>query len=196
MHLSSGTRLLLGEAASWVVVASLCVGAVVYFDQIKAVMHTALGTDPSRVMATTGVPAPDTLSPDTPAARAEHGGYVVELKSGSDGHYHAEAEINGRAVQVLVDTGATMVAMTYEDAEAAGIFVTDKDFTHRTATANGAARVAPIMLNRVTVGDITVRNVRGVVSEPGALGITLLGMSFLGQLERVDMRSGTLILED
>jgi aspartyl protease family protein len=88
------------------------------------------------------------------------------------------------------------VALTAEDAEAAGIFVTDKDFTHRIQTANGTARVAPVTLDRVSIGDITVREVRGVVSEAGAMTVSLLGMTFLNELDRVDMRSGKLILQD
>jgi aspartyl protease family protein len=52
------------------------------------------------------------------------------------------------------------------------------------------------MLDRVSIGDITVRNVEGVVSEEGRLQTSLLGMSFLSRLDRVDMRSGTLILDD
>lgn len=112
------------------------------------------------------------------------------------GHYHAEAEINGRRVNVLVDTGATMVALTYEDAGTLGLPVRDSDFTHRVSTANGFGRIAPVMIDRISIGDITVRNVRGAVMEPGKLGTTLLGMSFLGRLQRVDMRAGTLVLQE
>jgi aspartyl protease family protein len=118
------------------------------------------------------------------------------LPVGTDGHYHAEAEINGRSVPVLVDTGASLVALTAEDAEAAGIYVNDKDFTHQMQTANGMARVAPVTLERIAIGDITIRNVRGIVSEAGAMSVSLLGMTFLGQLDRVDIRSGKLILQD
>jgi aspartyl protease family protein len=89
-----------------------------------------------------------------------------------------------------------VVALTADDADTAGIFVRDRDFTGRIQTANGSARVAPVVLDEVTIGDITVRDVRAVVSEPGALSVSLLGMTFLNQLDRVDMRSGKLILQD
>ena len=114
----------------------------------------------------------------------------------SDGHFHADAEINGRSVQVLVDTGATMVALTYEDAERAGIYVKDSDFTQRVSTANGVGRVAPVMVDRISIGDVTVRNVRGAVVERGMLASTLLGMTFLGRLSRAEMRSGILVIEE
>jgi aspartyl protease family protein len=96
----------------------------------------------------------------------------------------------------MVDTGATMVALTYEDASRAGMYIRDRDYTQRVSTANGAARVAPVILDRVSVGTITVRNVPAAVSEPGMLATSLLGMSFLGRLQRVDMRSGVLVLSE
>jgi aspartyl protease family protein len=68
--------------------------------------------------------------------------------------------------------------------------------TSRVSTANGTARVAPLMLERVTIGDITVRNVRGFVSERGAMRTTLLGMTFLGRLSKVEMRPGKLVLHE
>ena len=103
----------------------------------------------------------------------------VALRAGPHGHFHANAEINGRRIEVMVDTGASLVALTFEDASRAGIYVRDSDFTQRVRTANGIARVAPVTLDRVSIGDITVRNVPASVSERGKLGTTLLGMSFL-----------------
>lgn len=77
-----------------------------------------------------------------------------------------------------------------------GIVVKPSDFTHTAQTANGTARVAPVTIPRISIGDITVRNVAGVVSERGASERTLLGMSFLGRLSRVEMRGGTLVLQE
>jgi aspartyl protease family protein len=74
--------------------------------------------------------------------------------------------------------------------------VGDRDFTQMVRTANGVARVAPVTLDRVSIGDITVRNVPASVSERGMLGTTLLGMSFLKRPSSVDMRGGTLILQE
>jgi aspartyl protease family protein len=187
--MSSSQRTLLGEVASWVFFAGVSVVAVTHFDELKGITHQILGTDMGKLSAARAAPEP-------PEQASTASGYTVELPIGSDGHYHADTEINGRTIQVLVDTGASMVALTAEDAEAAGIFVTDKDFTHRIQTANGTARVAPVTLDRVTIGDITVRDVRGVVSEAGAMAVSLLGMTFLNELDRVDMRSGKLILQD
>ena len=120
----------------------------------------------------------------------------VTLTADDRGHFAVEAEINGRGVDVMVDTGATLVALTYEDAERAGIFLRPSDFTHFVSTANGRAKVAPITIERLSIGPITVRNIQGAVSERGKMRQTLLGMSFLGRLSRVDMRAGTLVLHE
>jgi aspartyl protease family protein len=118
----------------------------------------------------------------------------VSLQRDRDGHFRADAEINGRSVGVLVDTGATLVAMSYEDAVTAGISVRSGDFRYVSNTANGQARFARVTLDQVKIGSVVVRNVPAAVSEPGRLGTTLLGMSFLGQL-RVEMKNGRLMLE-
>jgi aspartyl protease family protein len=120
----------------------------------------------------------------------------VELKANPNGHFETDAEINGRTVTVLVDTGATMVSMTYEDAERSGIYLRSSDFTRQTQTANGIAKVAPVTISEISIGGITVRNITGSVSEQGKLKQTLLGMSFLSRLSRVEMRSKSLILHE
>lgn len=136
----------------------------------------------------------DAEDSDTPTHSAEAGS--VSLKADDHGHFETEAEINGRPIDVMVDTGATIVALTYDDAERSGIYPKPGDFTHTVSTANGQARVAPVEIDSIRIGDITVRNIRAAVAEPGKLHRTLLGMSFLGRLSRVDMRSNTLVLHE
>lgn len=189
---SSRQSTFLGEVLSWVLFAAVTVVCVTHFDELRILAHKIAGTNMERPAAGTAGAGQRDAGGDGALAS----GYTVELPIGDDGHYHADAEINGRPVRVLVDTGASMIALTAEDADASGIFVKDSDFTHLIQTANGTAKVAPVMLDRVSIGDITVRDVRGVVSEPGALTISLLGMTFLNELDRVDMRSGTLVLQD
>ena len=192
MAFSSGTKTLLGTAAGWVVAAGLSAVALTHFDDLGAALSRRLGVPAPAARGEAGAVAEEQAA--GPAEARASG--VVEIPAGDNGHYHAEAEINGRPIQVLVDTGATMVALTYQDAEAAGIYLTPADFTHGVSTANGIARVASVSLDRVSIGDITVRNVRATVSERGRLTTSLLGMSFLGRLARVDIRSGVLLLQD
>lgn len=187
MALSSGTRSLLAELASWSAAAAILVAGVVHYETLRTAVGDTLGLG-----ETAEVAIPDAPSSST----APSPGGIEELRASSDGHYYAEAEVNGRPLAVMVDTGASMVALTYEDAERAGLRLRPSDFTARVSTANGAAAVAPVTLDRISIGRITVRNVRAAVSEPGRLDKTLLGMSFLSRLERVDISQGRLRLVD
>jgi aspartyl protease family protein len=97
---------------------------------------------------------------------------------------------------VLVDSGASLVVLSHEDAERAGLRPRAQDYTQRVSTANGLTRVAPMLLDRVSIGDISIDNVEAAIGEPGKLGQSLLGMTFLGRLQRVDMRAGVLFLQE
>ena len=130
------------------------------------------------------------------AAPSSSGGRTVQLKAGAHGHFFSRIHVNGRAVQAMVDTGASIVALTYEDARNSGVHIRDSDYTHRVSTANGVARVALVTLDSVAIEDIVVHDVRAAVAEPGKMTKTLLGMSFLGQLRRAEMSRGVLILEE
>lgn len=123
-------------------------------------------------------------------------GVTVELTASDNGHFLTAADVNGYPIDVLVDTGATTVTMTYEDAERAGIFLSPSDFTRTGRTANGSANFAPVRLSTVRIGDIVVRDVEAGVAEPGKLHVTLLGMSFISKLSRADIRDGRLILHE
>jgi aspartyl protease family protein len=138
----------------------------------------------------------DKPASDEAAAPPLLGSRTVELKAGPHGHFYSRIRVNGRDVEAMVDTGASIVALTFEDAASAGIHIRDPEFTHRVSTANGVARVAMITLDTVAIEDIMVHNVRAAVAEPGKLSKTLLGMSFLGQLRRTQMSRGVLILEE
>ena len=192
MPYSSGTRGLFAELSSWVAAIAIVSLSVVYYDEIKGAFATAFGAP---VTSGTDRAAADEAEDQDAARKARQQG-AVEIKAGDNGHFHAEVEVNGRPVEVMVDTGASLVALTYEDAERAGIYVKDSDFDHGVRTANGIARIALVTLDRVAIGNITLRNVQGAVSEPGKLTKTLLGMSFLSRLSRFDMRSGTLVLQE
>ena len=126
----------------------------------------------------------------------QRGSDEIEIAANDSGHFETEVAINGSRVEVLVDTGATMVALTYDDAQRAGIYLRSSDFTHEVRTANGTTKVAPVELGSISIGDITVRNVRGAVTEQGKLHKTLLGMTFLNRLSRVEMRPNALVLHE
>ncbi len=117
------------------------------------------------------------------------------LQRGDDGHWHAVSRVNGRSVTLLVDTGATFVTLTQDDARAAGIDVRHLAYTERMRTASGVARAAKIKLERVQVGTVRVRDVEAMVIERG-LDRSLLGQSFLNRLEEFQVRGQLLRLQD
>ena len=192
MDLSSSTRHLLGEIASWACVAVALGLIATHPDEISYWMKAISGLAPAvRTVAENTPPPPADAEAVAPSS---HQG--VQIKAGRDGHFRTNVEINGREVPGLIDTGASMVALTYDDAAHAGIFPGSKDFTLFSQTANGTARFAPVTLDRVSIGAITVYNVEASVSQPGALSTTLIGMSFLQKLQSYQAHDGKLELQD
>jgi len=106
-------------------------------------------------------------------------GQEVVLKRGIDGHYRAEALINGQKVYVLVDTGATGVAISQSVADKLNL----KSISAvRTSTANGDAVGYLVRLNSVKLGGIEAKSISALII-PGLQGDVLLGMSFLGRMD-------------
>ncbi len=187
MAFSSGTKSSMQLAIGWCVAAVMAAGVVTHFEEVRTALGLKLDIDAFE-------PVSQAYPARQQVAAAQRSDRTVEIRAGSGGHFETRAHINGRPVDVMVDTGATAVALTWEDARAAGIHLSDSDFRQRVSTANGTARVAAVMLDSISIEDITVRNVRAVVAEAGKLQTTLLGMSFLSRLGKAEMSRGTLIL--
>ena len=120
----------------------------------------------------------------------------VEIGASQYGHYITRVDINGAKVAALIDTGASVVALSYEDAERAGLNPFRLKFDRRVSTANGVTKAAPVTLDLVVIEGIAVKNVEGMVMRKGAMRGTLLGMSFLRRLSGFRVERGTLYLED
>jgi aspartyl protease family protein len=123
-----------------------------------------------------------------------YGGRVAEIDIGASGHFETTASLNGRPVHVLVDTGATYVALSERQARQLGILLAAGDFKHTARTANGENKVALATLDRVKIGSVEVRDVEVMVSKGDVLPVTLLGMSFLSKLKRFEVHADTLSL--
>ena len=121
---------------------------------------------------------------------------VTELKADGNGHYFANADINGTRIPVMVDTGASGVALSYEDAEKVGLRPHSLDYDTPVNTANGLVKAARVKLRRVEVDNVRVRDVEGMVLPEGALRGSLLGMSFLSRLSSFRIENGVLYLKD
>ena len=116
------------------------------------------------------------------------------IPANAQGHYVTDVFVNGQALKMVVDTGATMVALRNEDAAALGVFPLPSDFTIAINTANGVAHAAPVKLREVQIGSMQVYDVDAIVAERGVMNISLLGMTFLSRLSKVEMASGSLLL--
>lgn len=116
------------------------------------------------------------------------------VAKGADGHFWADADVNGQKVRFLVDTGATAVALTPKDAERLGLKPADLKPDYRITTASGASRAAAVTLASVSVNGARLDNVQALVVSDG-LDVSLLGMSYLGRLTRFEATRDTLRFE-
>jgi aspartyl protease family protein len=167
---------------------------------LAAVALVAAVTVPRYLANTNGFRAQPTVMTAQPAVRATPAPAPVDTRSvvvprDGHGHFHVEARVDGRRLSFLVDTGASMIALTADDAAALGIHPSERDFTVQVKTANGIVRAAPVQIDRVEIEDLTVRDVAALVLPEGALSDNLLGMSFLSRLHRWEFADGKLVLE-
>ena len=135
-----------------------------------------------------------TTKPAASARPADIGPAVNTLvyPANEQGHVVIDAAVNGAAVRMLVDTGASLVTLTPGDARAAGITSGELVFNHSVSTANGSARMASVTLREIRIGQLSIYDVPAAVLEN--LNISLLGMSFLSRLQSYEMREGKLTI--
>lgn len=142
--------------------------------------------------------------PATPARAAEpvneprapvSSGRSLMLDADRQGHFRTEARIDGRRIDFLVDTGASLVALRESDAGKVGIRPMRSDFTASVSTANGQVKAARAKIDRLELGGITVYDVTALVLPDEALNVNLLGVSFLSRLKRYEYAGGRMVLE-
>ena len=119
----------------------------------------------------------------------------LTIDSGRDGHFNVEARIDGRPIDFLIDTGASLVILRESDAARVGIRPYPSDYTATVSTANGQVKAARATLSRVEVGGILIRDVPALVLPDKLLGKNLLGMAFMSKLKRYEVAGGRLVLE-
>ena len=140
--------------------------------------------------ASYAAPSVNTVKPTHP----DNYGHV-RIPADRAGHYVTEAQINGRNFNVMVDTGASLVILRYEDARALGLVYGSNKFDVAVQTANGTAKALRVKLYNVRLGSISLDDIEALVMEEGLLNTNLLGMSFLRRLSRYEMHGDTLVLE-
>jgi aspartyl protease family protein len=122
-------------------------------------------------------------------------GRSVEVGRGSAGDFAISAQINGARVAMVLDTGASSVVLTRDDAKAAGLPLEVLNYTVNIDTANGRTRAAPVTLDRIAIGALVERSVEALVAQPGQLKMSLLGMSFLNRLQSWEVSGDRLVLK-
>jgi aspartyl protease family protein len=126
--------------------------------------------------------------------RAVSHGRTVEVARTNTGDFSIMAQINGVRVPMVLDTGASSVVLTRDDAKAAGLPIEVLNYTVNIDTANGRTRAAPVTLDRVAIGGLVERSIDALVAQPGQLRTSLLGMSFLNRLQSWEVSGDRLLL--
>lgn len=169
------------QLAIWVLITMVLVTGYLYRNDFSAVGERILaGLMPGRAVSVT----------------TADGATEVILHKSLGGHFETTIEVGPVSVPVLIDTGASSVALRFEDAVRIGIDPATINFTRTVMTANGRAAAAPVRIPEIRLGPIARTNVEGVVLEEGKLDQSLLGMSFLSTLGSLQMQTDELRLRD
>jgi aspartyl protease family protein len=135
------------------------------------------------------------LAPGYAVPLSQNGGPAVEVARARDGDFNVRVEINGNRIPMLVDTGASSVVLTPEDAVAVGLPIEFLRYDIPIDTANGRGKAAAVVLDRVSIaGSIEERDVPALIASPGTLKHSLLGMSFLSRLASFEIRGEKLVM--
>ena len=130
---------------------------------------------------------------DSPVISA-HQIRTASLRKEGDGHYWATAYVNGTPVKFLVDTGASLVALTQQDARKAGIDTDKLQKNAEVRTAGGKVQASTAFIEKIEIDGVKIDNVQAVVIDKG-LEHSLLGMSFLNRLDRWDVTANAIVIK-
>jgi aspartyl protease family protein len=174
--------------------AIVIIGAGIFVFTNRPMIYDLIGFHPSDMVSKNQTDAQEitevkAVAPKTMAVS----GSAAFIPKADDGQFWTEARVNTTTIRFLVDTGASIVVLTPLDAQKAGIRPDDLVYNAPVNTAAGQVMAAPVQIDIISVGNVTVRDVRGVVI-PDGLTQSLLGMSFLGELQKVEATRSALIL--
>ncbi len=138
-------------------------------------------------------PAPATVAVATPEPTPLPGSRAAFIDKEDDGHFWTRADVSGTQVKFMVDTGASIVALTYFDAQRLGLKPEELNFDSEIRTAGGITYGAPVTLASIRIGKVKIENVNAVILRT-ELEQSLLGMTFLGELNSYEVRQGQMII--
>jgi aspartyl protease family protein len=176
------------DMAIWMAIALVLVVAYSYRSELEHWVRSEFPIVAQRV-------AGELLPPGEAVVIDSRGSeHAVRLRRRSDGHFVVRANVNGAAVPMLVDTGASTIVLRTADARQAGVDVDRLSYSVPVQTANGMAFAAAVRLRQVAIGRIVVDGVDALVARPGALKESLLGMNFLRRLRSYEFSGDFLTL--
>ena len=118
----------------------------------------------------------------------------IRIRKRLDGHFNANVAVNGKQIAMIVDTGASSIVLTPEDAAKASIDTRNLAYNIPVLTANGRTFAARVRLDKVAIGPLDRTNVDALVAKHGAMTQSLLGMSFLSRLRSYEFSGDFLTL--
>jgi aspartyl protease family protein len=167
----------LRAAVFWIAIGVLLAVVYTYRFELEGVSQ--------RVLSELLVSRPANLPGASPA---------VQVARTRTGEFTVQVQVNGARVDMLVDTGASSVVLTTEAAQRAGLPLDLLRYDIPIETASGRTRAAAVVIDRIAIGSIVERKVPALVSPPGELRTSLLGMSFLNRLASFEISGGRLIM--
>lgn len=169
------------DIVMWSALCLVLVASYSYRTELLNVVHRVAGE-----LRPAGVEIPLVTAPGESAA--------VRIRRRSDGHFIARTNINGQTINMIVDTGASTIVLRHEDAKKMGIDTSRLIYSVTVQTANGTSKAARVKLHDVSIGEVHAKNVDALISSPGALHQSLLGMSFLSRLRSYEFSGDFLTL--
>lgn len=138
-------------------------------------------------------PLPTIDTPPPPDPTLGNGMAETVLTRSPDGHFYADVMINGATVRGMIDTGASVVALTKQDAQKAGMQFDASQFTGTGKTAAGIVALKPVTIDRVALGPLEGHGVEGVIIDAD-MPVTLIGQSWLERVGHVTIEGDKMIL--
>ena len=177
---AGGTAAMFRDAVTWLALGLGLVTLYAYKDELTPIAARVVGE----------------LLPGTAMTVEEssNGLTEVRIRRRLDGHFTATAEVNGKTISMIVDTGASSIVLRPEDARKAGIDPDTLTYKVPVMTANGRTVAARVWLDEVSVGPLDRTRVEALVAQPGTLTQSLLGMSFLSRLRSYEFSGDFLTL--
>jgi aspartyl protease family protein len=121
---------------------------------------------------------------------------TLSIIANQSGHFFVNATVNGVDMKFMIDTGATNVALTRNDARSLGIDLDSLSYANKVSTANGVVWFASVTLDHIQIGNIKIQNVNAAVGRDDGLDTSLLGMSFLNKLKSYQVQNDTLTMTE